>query len=250
MGELHSRVIDIFVVCDERARTHTACAVTFGHGIQQNDILLQTFQLHHGEMFHSVVAELAIHLIGEQEKIMFFGNRAQLADLLFSVEIACGVVGVAHHNGFGLRGDEFLKLLDGRQSKTVVNGGNDGLYHHTASYGEAVVVGIERFGDDNLVARIHTAVESEQQTLAATRGDENFIGRKFDAHAVVIFNQLLAVTQVTSGVGISDNRHISVLDSLTSTLGCLDIRLADIQVINVNSARLGCIGERHQFTNR
>ena len=67
---------------------------------------------------------------------------------------------------------------------------------------------------------------------------------------MVVFHQFLAVTEVAGGVGVGDYRNVSILDGITGPFRSLNVGLADIQVINMDSARLGGIGKRHQFTNR
>ena len=196
-------------------------------------------------MFHAVVAELAIYLIGEQEQVVFLHDLGQFQDFLFRVEVAGGVVGVADHDSLGLRGDDLVELFDGRQGEAVFDGGHDGLHGDAAGDGEAVVVGVERFGDDDLVARVEAAVESEQDGLGAAGGHDDLIGGEVDVDGLVVLDQLLAAGKDTCGVAVGDDLLVELLHGLAGAFGSLDIGLTDVEVVHVYASFLGFIRERH-----
>ena len=201
-------------------------------------------------MFHAVVAELAIHLVGEEEEVVLFGDLTQLQDFLFGIEVAGGVVGVTNHDGLGLRGDHLLEILDGGQCETVLDRGDDGFHDHAAHGGEGVVVGVERLRDDDLVAGIHAAVEGEKEAFAAAGGDDDLVSGDLDAHAVVVFHQFFAVAEIAGGVAVGNHRDVGVAHGVTGTFRGLDVGLTDVQMINVNAATFGSIGEGNELPDR
>ena len=194
-------------------------------------------------MLDAIVAELAIHFVGEEEEVVLFGDLTQLEDLLLGVEVAGGVVGVADHDGLGLRGNHLLEILDGGEREAVLNRGDDRFHHHAAHRGKGVVVGVEGFRDDDFIAGIHTAVEGEKEAFAATGGDDDLIGGDLNTHAVVVFHQFLAVAEIAGGVAVGNHRNIGVTHGVAGTFRGLDVGLTDVQMINVNAATFGSIGE-------
>ena len=180
---------------------------------------------------------------------MLFHDFSQLQDFLFGVEVTCRVVRVADHDGLCLRGDDLLELLDGRKGEAVLNSGHDGLHSHAAGDGETVVVGVERFGDDDFVARVEAAVESEQDGLRTARGHDDFIGGEVDVDAFVVLDQLFAAAEDTGGVAVGNHLLVKLLDSLAGAFGCLDVGLPDVEVIDVDTSFLGFVRKWDELTD-
>ena len=198
-------------------------------------------------MLGTIVTEFAVNLVSEEEEVVFLGNLTQFQDFLFGVQVTSGVVGVTDHDSFRLRGDYLLEILDGRQCEAVLDGGNDGLHDNTAHGGESVVVGIERFRDDDFVARIHAAVEGEKETFATTGGNDDFVDGDVDTHAVVVFHQFFAVAEISSRVAVSDYGNVGVAHGITGTFRGLNVGLTDVKVVNVDTTTFGGIRKWHQL---
>lgn len=245
----HSCADDILVVGDEGSDTGAASAVTLGNGVEENYVLLNTFELHYAEVFSSVVAELAINLVSKEEEVVFLNQLSNLEELLFGVEVTGGVVGVADHDSAGLGGDSLLKFLDGRQSETVLDGAGDGFDLAVAEHSEGVVVCIVGFGNQDLFTRIETYGESELKGLGTAAGYDDLVFVDVDVVALVVLNEFLTIAEVAVGGSISENADFGFCESLESTLGGLDVGLADVEVDNLGSASLGSIAIGDKFTD-
>ena len=171
------------------------------------------------------------------------------------IKITRGIVGVANHDGLGVGCNGFFKVLDRRQSKTSLDvaGNSDNL--GITQLGEGIVVGVIRLWNDDFVARVEAHGESHLQSFTTTRGDKNLIRRDIDAMTMVIVAKGTTVGGNTGGVAVLQHTMAGrkILGGLSKgfqgTLGGLDIWLSDVEVIHMNTAFLGSIGKRNEFTD-
>ena len=247
--QTHGDAVNLFVLGDHATDTGTAGAVALGHGVEQHNVLLKAFELHDAEMLLSVVAELAIDLVGKEEEVVLLHYLGNLHQFLFGVEIAGGVVGVANHDGAGARSDGFLKVLDRRQSETGLDVAGDSLDGSVAQFGESVIVGVVGFGNEDFVARVEADGEGKLQGLAAAGGHDNLLGSDMDVVFGIVFDKFLAIGQIASAMAIGQHANLGVGQSLESALGGLDVGLADVEVIDMYSTLLGGVGEGDEFAN-
>ncbi len=126
-------------------------------------------------MAGAVVAEFAIYLVYYEKHVVSCRHTAQLAYLLFAVEIPGGVVGIAYKYGARTVGHGPFHLRYGREGEIVVYGRPYGDYLDSGLYGESVIVGVERFGDEHLVARVEARHESEDYSFRSSGGDQNIL---------------------------------------------------------------------------
>ena len=156
-------------------------------------------------MLVTVVAELAVHLVGKEIEVIFLDQSGNLEELLVGVEVTCGVVGVANHNGLGTRGDDLFEFFDWRQGKACLDVAGDGDNLGVAQLGEGVVVGIVRLRDDDFVARIEADGEGHLKSLATTCGDDYLVGGHVDTVAVIVVAEGTSVTRDAGRVAIFEN---------------------------------------------
>ena len=200
-------------------------------------------------MLGTVIAELAVHLVGKQEQVIFLHQCAHCHQILFRIEISGGVIGVAYHDGACSRRNHLLELLHMGQCKSRLNVARYRHYLRIAQFGKGVVVGVIRFGDDNLVARIQTHREGHLQRLATAGGHQYALRRDVDIVAFIVFAQLVSVTLYTGAGTVSKHLYLGLSQCLQGSLGSLNIGLANIQVIHMYSVSLGCICKGHQFAD-
>ena len=134
----------------------------------------------------TIVAELTIHLIGEEIQVVLLDQTSHLQQFLMGVKITRGVVGVTDHDGLGARRDGFLEILDGRQGKASLDVAGNGDNLGIAQLGEGVVVGVVGLRDNDFVTRIQAHSEGHLQCLTATSSDEHLVRGDIDAMLVVI----------------------------------------------------------------
>ena len=110
--------------------------------------------------------------------------------LFLGIEIARGVVGVADEDGARLVGDLFLKLLHRRQFEAVLNMGLHRLDHCAAGDGKRHVVGITGVGNDDFVSRVEARHVGKHDSLRASCGNYDFVGRDVNTILGVVANHL------------------------------------------------------------
>ena len=102
-----------------------------------------------------------------------------------------------------------------------------------AGVGHGVVVGIERLGDQDLVAVVQDAVHGDLQGLAAAVGDKDITGLEVHAQIVVILPDGGDQLGDAGGRRVSQHRQVKMPHGLEICFGRLDVGLADIQVIDL-----------------
>ena len=114
----------------------------------------------------------------------------------------------------------------------------------TGQCDRGVVVGIEGLGNDDLVAVVENRGKGHLQRLAAAGGGQDISTLQLDADASVIITHCVQVDRQTARRRIGDDLLIKVLQRLKEGRGSLHIRLADVQVIDLDAAFFGllCIG--------
>ena len=120
----------------------------------------------------------------------------------------------------------------------VVGRGGNGVDLRAAGIGHGVVVGIERLGDEDLVAVVENAVHGDLQRLAAAVGNKDITGVEVHVQIGVILSDRLDQLRDTGGRRIGQYRQIKVLHRVKIRLGRFNIGLADVQVIDLLSLGL------------
>ena len=171
---------------------------------------------------------------------------AYLQHLLHSVEIACGVIGIANQYPFGTGTYQSLELLHGRQLETVVNSRRNSHYLGAGRYGESHIVGIRRLRHYYLVAGVQTGHKSEKDCLGASCGDYHIVCLHIDMEAPVIFAQFLAQRQQSGRRAVLQHLSVDFLQSLEGFGRRGHVGLPYVQPIYFYSPGHGLIGQRHE----
>ena len=164
-GKLHRSLPHGVVFGDHRANARATHAVPLGHAVDEHHVVFKAGKLHHRFGLGAVVAKLAVDLVSKQVEVVVFHQLSQCIEGLRRVHRACRVAGVAQQNGLGLVVDLGRKILDGRQGKSLVDVGRDGHHLHASHLGKAIVVGVKRLGNDDLITRIEARHEGKHQGL-------------------------------------------------------------------------------------
>ena len=196
------------------------------------------------------IDELAVNLVGEEEKIVFLHQIADALHLLAGVEVARGVVGVADQDAARALVDQFFELRDVGQRKTLFDRRDDRTDHGARRDGESHIVGVGRFGHDDFVAGVQARHEGEQHRFGTSRGDDDLFGRKFDLVLLVVARQLFAERPVTVAGAVFEYVAVDLLQRCESRLGRRQIGLADVEVVDSDSPRPGGFRQRNEFAYR
>ena len=191
----------------------------------------------------SCIDKFTIDLVGEEIQVVFLHQITYLVHLTARVEVARGIVGIADEDSACTLVDELFELLHLRQREAFFYSGGDGTNDCSCRDGKCHIVGIGRFGHDNLVARIQTGQKGEEHSLRTAAGDDDVIGREVDMVLLIILHQLGPVAQIALAGTVFQYLAVDVSDGIDGRSGCRQVRLSDIQMINMDTALLGCVGQ-------
>ena len=133
------------------------------------------------------IAELPVDLVGNEEEVVLAGDFSEGEHVLLAVQGSGRIARVADEDGLGPRRDELLELGHVRHLETFPDIGMDGLHRDAVHEGECVVVGIERFEDNDLVALVAGNLEREIHAFASGYGDDEFPDINVNADFPVVF---------------------------------------------------------------
>ena len=112
---------------------------------------------------------------------------------------------------------------------------------------EGGVVGVIRFGDDNLSVGVKNAQAGHQQRLTAAGGDEDVVGRQIHPQLVIIAPHRVDEHGHTGRLGIGQSLAVKIPHGVIVGRGRGQVGLADIQVIDFLSPFLGLHGVGMKF---
>ena len=247
LRELHHGFAHVFVPGDNVADADTAFGIPLGHGIDDDYVLFDAFQVHGGDIGLVRIAELPIDFVGEEVQVVFLDDVAEAIELFLRVEIARGVVRVADEDRPGPGGDDFFERLDVRKGEVVLDGGSDGEYVEAGLGREGQVVRVAGFNHDDLVARIHAGHEGHQQGFGAAGGDEDIFGRDLDSETAVVSYKFLAERQIAVAGAVFKRSAVDVFQRIQGLLRSGEIRLADVQMIYFDAVPFGGVSIGYQF---
>ena len=193
-----------------------------------------------------VVGELAVDLVGDQVEIVLFGQAGQHLQLGGGVDGARRVAGVGDPDGASARRDELLDDGGGGQVEPLLGLRGDGHELRQGGLGERVVVRVEGFGDQQLVAGVADGHDGEPQRLAAAVGDVDVVALVGDVPGLVVGADGVAEVVVALRGRVGDGLHLEVPDGLEVLVGGLDVRLADVEVEDLFPLGLGLVGEGNE----
>ena len=250
LAEFHHRLSHLLVLRNQRADADAALGIPLGHRVYQNDILLNPFQMHGRNIRRARVNELAIHLVGEQVQMVFLDQISNPVHLLLRVKITRGIIRIADQNRLGPFVNQFLELLNLGQAKALLDGRDDRPNHRTRGDRERHVVRVGRLGDDDFIARVQAAQEGEKDCLAAAGGDDDVVGGELDLVAVVVLHKCLAQRAIALRRAILERGSVDVLERFQRLRRRRQIRLADVQFVDLHAPVLGRIGQGRQLPDR
>ena len=250
LAELHHGVVQRTVLGDERPDADAALRVAFRHRVDQHHVLLDPLQMAGRDIGRPRIDEFAVDFVRKEKKVVALHQIADLHHLAARIEVPRRVVGVADQDAARAVVDKLLELLDRRQREAVLDRGGDRPDHGAGRYGESHVVGVGRFGYDDLVARIEARHEGEKHRFGASRRDDDVVGRQADLVLGVILDQLFAQRPVAVAGAVFQHGAVYLLQGVQPHLRRGQIGLADVEMIDLHAAGLGGLGQRKEFSNR
>ena len=230
----------LLILGDEAADARAAGGKALGNGVDDDDVLRRLLgKGAEGLQRLAAVDELAVRLIADEEQIVLLGEVNEHLHLVVRQHHTGGVAGVRDHDGAGMLIDERLDLLALGVVIALLGAGRNGGDGRAAGAHHGVVVGVERLGDEDLVAVVEDALECDGKRLAAAGGDVDFT--LIEVHIELIVVALDGVDQLgdTGGGSVFEHGLLELADGFKKGGRCLHVGLADVQVIDLDAARLG-----------
>ena len=106
---------------DNHSDPDSALGIALRNGIHEDHVLLYPFEGHGRLIRNSGIAEFAICLVRDEEKVMFLDNVAYAQQFLVRIQVAGRIVRVAEQDRPGLRSYGLLEGLDRRKRESVLD---------------------------------------------------------------------------------------------------------------------------------
>ena len=172
---------------------------------------------------------------------MLFRDIQHELQLVRREDGAGGVAGVGDKEGAGVLVDAGLNTGAVGIEIALFHRGRNRVDLRTGQSDRGVVVGIERLGDDDLVAVVQNRGKGHLQRFAAAGGGQNVSAFQLDADAPVIIPHRVQINRQTARGRIGDDLLVKVFQGLIERGGRLDIRLADVQGVDPDAAFFGLL---------
>ena len=246
-----ARVIHLGISRDEGAEADSARAVAFGETVDDNHELFRPFQLQRADRLSTVVHELAIDLVRDEEESMLAAEVGDHVQLFAAVDGAGRIVGIAENHQTRAGRQRAVPHLTLGQMETILAAAGDRNDVESGHRGERFVVRIERLDDHHVVAFVRAGHEREEDCLAAARGRENLIQAQGQTKtAFVVRSQGLKEPWGAGRRRVGQHAILDLLQAIEHACRRFDVRLPDVEVIHLRAARLRRLGQRHEFANR
>ena len=203
-----------------------------------------------GNIRRPCIDELTVNLVREKKQVVLLDQITYLVHLTAGIKVARRIIGIADEDSPGTLIDQLLELLHLRKRKTFLYRGSDGAHFGTGRNSERHIVGISRFGNNNLITRIQARQEREQHSLGTAGCNDDIIRRQLDIELIIITYQLFAITAISRAGTILQNLTINVAYRVNRDLRRGQVGLSDVQVEYVHTPLLGCISQRSQLSDR
>ena len=249
LADLHGLAHQLLVSGDQGADAGAAGGEALGDGVDDDHVLGHIRELRQADDLLIAVDELPVHLVGDDKQIMVPGHVGDHPGGFRRQDGAGGVAGIGDEDGLGPGGDLRLDAVPVAIEEALLGGGGDGVDHAARQTGKGVVVGVEGLGDQHLVPLVQNALEDDLQGLAAAVGGQDVPGVQFDAQAPVIPPDRLHVGRDARGGRVGQHGVLEILDGREELLGRLNVRLSDVQVIDLPAAGLCLHGIEMEFTD-
>ena len=170
--------------------------------------------------------------------------------LCFGINYAGRIAGVGEQNSFGFRSDVLFDFFFAGQVVTVFYAGRNSVDFSAELLAEGGVVSVEGFENHDFVAGVAQSHNCENQGLAAAVGNENIFNSIIHAFFCIIFLYSFQEEHFALGIAVGDYRCLEFTHTVHELCRSGNIRLADVQMINLFACSLGCVSIRGQLSDR
>ena len=198
----------------------------------------------------AAVYELSVHLVADDEQIVLLSDIEHQLQLVRREDGAGRVAGVRDHDGAGVLVYAGLDALAHGVAVVLLGAGRQRVDGSAGEGDGGVVVRVERFGNDDLVAVVKQRRHGHLQRFAAAGGDKDVLFIQLYADIVVIIADRVDKCGNAGGGSVREYRLAELPHGLKVGVGGLYIRLADVEMIYLYAALHGFVGVTIKLSHR
>ena len=132
------------------------------------------------------IDKLTVHFVGEKEKIILLHQVTDLVHLTSGIQIAGRIIRITDQDTLGTFVDQLFKFLYFRKREPLLNCRSNGAYFSSGRNGKSHIVGVSRFGNNDLVSRIKARHEWEKYSFGTSGSNDYIICCQVDIEFLVI----------------------------------------------------------------
>ena len=239
----------LHIPADEAADARAAGGEPLRHGVNQDQIFIAIAKLQERQQLTGLIGKLAVDLVGDQVEIVFHGHVEDHFHLVPRQARAGRVAGIRDHDGLCLRRDARLDLFAVCEEIALLRLRVQGMDTGAGRGDKGMIVRIERLWDDDLVAVVQNTVARDLERFAPARGDEHIPRVQRHADARIIAADRVDQRRDAGRGRVGQRGLVEAADGLEQLRGRLNIRLADIQMIDLFACCRRCDRIGVEFTH-
>ena len=241
LAPLHGLAHELGIVGDDTAHARAAGGEALGDGVDDHHVLLIAGELEGAQKRLAGVDKLPVHLVADEEEVVLLRNIQHELELVGREDGAGGVAGVGDKDGAGVLVDAGLDSGTVGVEVALLHLGGDGMHRSPRKGDGGGIVGIEGFGDDDLVPVVEDGGKDHLQSLTAAAGSEDLIAGKLYADALKIAAHRVKIRGYAARGGVGDDFVGVIAQSVEEGGRRLDVGLADVQMIYFDAALLDLV---------
>ena len=196
------------------------------------------------------INKFTIYFVREEEEVVLLHQVTDLIHFPTCIQITGRVVRITNQDSLGTFIDQFLEFLYFRQGETFFNGRCNRTDLCSGRDGKCHVVGVCRFRNNDFISRIQAGKEGKKYRFRTSRCNDYIVSRQVDVELCIISHKFLAIASVSGTGAIFQHFTVDVAYRVNRGLRSGQIRLSDVQVKHMDSALLGSVCQRSQFSDR
>ena len=229
LAEFQQGFLQLLIFRYHATNTSTAGRVSFGNGINNDQILINVIKATHARNNAAVnIAEFTINLVTNQEQIMFLRYIRNQSHFLLRQNCACGIAGIGYHKRPGVGVDQLFKCIPVCVGISILRPCGKRTDPAPCGIDKCVIVRIIGLRNNHLATCIQNTHTGKQQSLTATGGNENLISSQLHPQFCIILTNCFDQNRSSGRCVVCQGGLIKTANSLKIRFGSGNVRLTDI----------------------
>ena len=196
------------------------------------------------------INEFTVNLIREQEQIVLLYQITNLIHFSSRIQITGRVIRITYQNTFGPFVYQLFKLLNLRKGETFFDCSRYGTNNCSCRNSKRHIIGIRRFWYNDFITRIQTAQKSKQYSFRTSCCNNDIIRIQMNGIFLIIPNELFPITTIALTGTILKYCAVDMSNRIKGGSRSRQIRLTDIQMIDMDSSLFCILCQRSQLSDR